>query len=132
MIHLEECNVENTTINLVWTPPENCNVDCYIVEIDKLDREGDIHQERNFIKVYQGPRTKYSLKGLDYNVKVIAHVKSSNTAGESEPSDQVSLSTGKGSGFHDIVLYIATIPLPSSTPKRTKILLKILKTTRIM
>ncbi|PFX18591.1 E3 ubiquitin-protein ligase TRIM9 [Stylophora pistillata] len=96
VIHLEQCSVENTRINLVWSPPENCNVDCYIVEIDTLDREGDIHQERNFIKVYQGPRTKYTLRGLDYNVTVLARVKALNTAGESEPSDEVSLSTEKG------------------------------------
>jgi len=96
IIHLEECSVENTKINLVWSPPENCNVDCYIVEIDTLDREGDIHQERNFTKVYQGPRTKYTLRGLEYNVTVLARVKALNTAGESEPSDEISLSTEKG------------------------------------
>lgn len=96
VIHLEECSVENTRINLVWSPPENCYVDCYIVEIDTLDREGDIHQERTFTKVYQGPRTKYTLRGLDYNVTVLARVKALNTAGESEPSDEVSLSTEKG------------------------------------
>lgn len=80
----------------MWSPPENCNVDCYNVETDTLDREGDIHQERNFTKVYQGPRTKYTLSGLEYNVKVLARVKALNTAGESEPSDEVSLSTEKG------------------------------------
>ena len=72
-------------------------MDCYIVEIDTLDREGDIHQERSFTKVYQGPRTRYTLRGLDYNVTVLARVKALNTAGESEPSDEVSLSTEKGS-----------------------------------
>ena len=96
VIHLEECSVENTKINLAWSPPENGNVDSYIVEIDSLDREGDIHQERNFTKVYQGPRTKYTVRGLDYNVTVLARVKALNTAGESEPSDEVSLSTEKG------------------------------------
>lgn len=74
-------------------------MDCYVVEIDTLDREGDIHQERNFTKVYQGPRTKYTLRGLDYNVTVLARVKALNTAGESEPSDEVSLSTEKGTWF---------------------------------
>lgn len=96
IIHLEECSVENTKINLVWSPPETGNVDCYIVEIDTLNREGDIHQERNFTKVYRGPRTKYTLRGLDYNVTVVARIKALNTAGESEPSDEVSLSTEKG------------------------------------
>ncbi|XP_068681372.1 E3 ubiquitin-protein ligase TRIM9-like [Montipora foliosa] len=96
VIHLDECTVENTKINLAWSPPENGNVDSYIVEIDSLDREGDIHQERNFIKVYQGPRTKYTVRGLDYNVTVLARVKALNTAGESEPSDEVSLSTERG------------------------------------
>ena len=96
IIHLDECSVENTKINLVWSPPETGNVDCYIVEIDTLNREGDIHQERNFTQVYQGPRTKYTLRGLDYNVTVVARVKALNTAGESEPSDEVSLSTEKG------------------------------------
>lgn len=100
IIHLEECSVENTKINLVWSPPESGNVDCYIVEIDTLNREGDIHQERNFTKVYQGPRTKYTLRGLDYNVTVVARVKALNTAGESEPSDKVSLSTEKGAEIY--------------------------------
>ncbi|XP_073248422.1 E3 ubiquitin-protein ligase TRIM9-like [Porites lutea] len=99
IIHLDECSVENTKINLVWSPPETGNVDCYIVEIETLNREGDIHQERNFTKVYQGPRTKYTLRGLDYNVTVVARVKALNTAGESEPSDEVSLSTEKGVMF---------------------------------
>lgn len=96
VINLEECSVENTKIHLAWSPPENGNVDSYIVEIDSLDREGDIHQERKFTKVYQGPRTKYTVRGLDYNITVLVRVKALNTAGESEPSDEVSLSTEKG------------------------------------
>lgn len=79
-------------------------MDSYIVEIDTLDREGDIHQERNFTKVYQGPRIKYTLRGLDYNVTVLARVKALNTAGESEPSDEVSLSTEKGTWNQILVL----------------------------
>lgn len=51
VINLEDCSVDNTKISLAWTPPENCNVDCYILQADILNREGDIHQERNFAKV---------------------------------------------------------------------------------
>lgn len=51
VINLEDCSVDNTKIGFAWTPPENCNVDCYILEADILNREGDIHQERNFTKV---------------------------------------------------------------------------------
>lgn len=96
MISLEDCRVENTMITLAWYPPDKCNIDCYIVEVDILDREGDIHQERNFKKVYQGPRSKYTLRGLEYNKTALARVKALNTAGESEPSEEVSLSTEKG------------------------------------
>ena len=96
MISLEDCRVENTAITFVWSPPEKCNIDCYVVEVDVLDREGDIHRDRNFKKVYQGPRTKYTLRGLEYNKTVLARVKALNTAGESEPCEEVSLSTEKG------------------------------------
>ncbi|XP_020900175.1 E3 ubiquitin-protein ligase TRIM9 [Exaiptasia diaphana] len=99
VINLEDCSVDNTKISLAWTPPENCNVDCYILEADVLNREGDIHQERNFTKVYQGPRCKYTIRGLEYNVTVLARVIAVNTAGQGEPSEEVSLSTQRGAIF---------------------------------
>ncbi|XP_048586453.1 E3 ubiquitin-protein ligase TRIM9 [Nematostella vectensis] len=96
VINLEDCSIDNTKISFAWVPPEQCNVDCYIMEVDILDREGDIHQERTFTKVYQGPRNKFTLRGLEYNVTVVARVKAVNTAGEGEPSEEISLSTEKG------------------------------------
>ncbi|EDO26154.1 predicted protein, partial [Nematostella vectensis] len=99
VINLEDCSIDNTKISFAWVPPEQCNVDCYIMEVDILDREGDIHQERTFTKVYQGPRNKFTLRGLEYNVTVVARVKAVNTAGEGEPSEEISLSTEKGLYF---------------------------------
>lgn len=48
------------------------------------------------LKVYQGPRCKYTIRGLEYNVTVLARVIAVNTAGLGEPSDEVSLSTQRG------------------------------------
>lgn len=83
-------------INFVWFFLDNGNVDSYIVEIDFLDWEGDIYQEWNFIKVYQGLCIKYMVRGLDYNVMVFVCVKVLNIVGESELSDEVLLLMEKG------------------------------------
>ena len=51
---LEECSVENTRINWFWAHPTESNVDCYILEMDVIERAADIHRERNFLKVGKG------------------------------------------------------------------------------
>lgn len=49
-----------------------------------------------YLQVYQGPRCKYTIRGLQYNITVLARVIAVNTAGQGEPSEEVSLSTQRG------------------------------------
>lgn len=86
---------------LGWFASETkCCVDYFVLEVDMVkSSEYAIRRkkDRKFKRLYEGPAREYALYSVPYSVNIITRVFGVNPTGEGTPSEELVLSTPKGS-----------------------------------
>ena len=103
------CKVNNTTIVLGWFAPETkCCVDYYVLEVDMVKSSEYAtrrKKDRKFKRLYEGPAREYALYSVPYSVNIITRVYGVNPTGEGTPSEELVISTPKGSCYRVLCFF---------------------------